>query len=347
MRTLMHQLKLTALAALALLPQTLRAGESSGTLIQLNRDAAQLTAEDWAVDFEQMKAIGIDTAIIQWSAEEGISYFTNALAFVEVYPAIEGILEAATQKGIDVYLGLHHDSRYWDHVTGRARVLKDYFYVRVAQNEKLQLEMLKRFGTHDAFKGYYIPDEIDDINWRVSEKTPLMKNYLAKMSERLRANDKTREILVSAFYRMRTAPDVFASNLKELVGGSHVSSVLVQDGLGDGISWKYAERYVPIYYTMLAEAFRDSGVNLWIVIETFTRNSQPREPFAAGSADAARVQKQINLARPHASKLIYFTFPNYMDPDLDADAAELHGALSAAPEKKAPGTEPEKVPAKP
>jgi hypothetical protein len=36
-----------------------------------------------------------------------------------------------------------------------------------------------------------------------------------------------------------------------------------------------------------------------------------------------------------------------MDPDLDSAAAKLHGTLCAAPEKKAPGKELEKVPERP
>jgi hypothetical protein len=104
---------------------------------------------------------------------------------------------------------------------------------------------------------------------------------------------------------------------------------------------------VPIYYKTLAEAFKDTGIEFGIVIEAFTRTSEQDEPFEAVAADGARVKKQIGMARPHANHLVYFTFPNYIDPDQGAAAAKLHKALRATPRKKAPKKEPaQKAPEK-
>lgn len=339
MRKFFLHIVFAAALAVAARPYLAAAADASGTFVQLSPGTAKMSAA-WAADFGQMKQIGIDTVIVQWSAEEGISYFTNDLPFAEFHTSIEAILRAAEQEGMGVYLGLQRDPRYWDHVTSRERVLKDYFEVRIAQNEKLQLEMLKRLGTRASWKGYYIPDEIDDINWRISEKTPIMRGYIARMSESLHANDDGRAILASAFYRMRTAPDVFASNLADLVGGSRLTRILVQDGLGAGISWKYAERYVPVYYEALARALATSGVSLGIVVEAFARASSPGEPFAAGPAAPERVGKQLEMAERHARQIVYFTFPNYIDPDLRSPAAAtLYEALKASAASRQPAPE--------
>jgi hypothetical protein len=70
---------------------TLSYAEIAGSFIQLNRDKAARTVEDWRGDFRQIKSMGGDTLIVQWSAEEPVLYFEadGLRGFTETYPVLE------------------------------------------------------------------------------------------------------------------------------------------------------------------------------------------------------------------------------------------------------------------
>jgi hypothetical protein len=347
------------------------------TFVQLSRAAAKRSADDWRAEFEKMTAIGVDTIILQWTAETDIAYFvlvedaeapedpvaagvrareedlapTNPSETIkepvvlpeisaeeiypEQYPVLERIFEAAEASGVSVVLGLHHDPNYWTEITARMRVLKDYFYVRTAHNERLQLELLKKFSHRTSWSGYYVPDEIDDLTWRTDAKLDLVAGYVALLSERLRANDADRGITISSFFRLRTAPDVYARNIKRILSGSEVTELLVQDGMGDGNPWKYAKHYVPIYYETLAEALKEEAYDRKVVIELFERVTDVGEPFRAVTAPFDRVSRQIEMAAPHFAGKVYFTYSNYMHPARGERAAELYDAMKPGSRKRA------------
>lgn len=353
------------------------------TFIQLSRASAKRAVEDWRAEFEKMAPLGIDTIILQWSAETDIAYFLisedaeppedpaaaearaieRELAgmdpdevmkeqviladipaeeiYPEQYPVLEKVFEAADASGVSVVLGLHHDPNYWVEVTARMRVLKDFFYVRTAQNERLQIELLKKFGHRENWIGYYVPDEIDDFTWRTGTKRDLVAGYVDLVSERLRENDPDRGISISTFFRLRTAPDVYASNIKRIFAGSDVTQLFVQDGIGDGNPWTYAQHYVPIYYAALTDALEGEPYERRVVIEVFERVTDVNEPFRAAPAKFERVSRQIEMAEPHFAGKVYFTYSNYMHPDRGDRAAELYDAMTSGPRKTATAPAPE------
>ena len=110
----------------------------TGTFLQLNRAMVSLSADDWSATLDKMKAIGINTIIIQWCAEEPISYFRNDLSFPEQHEVIERIFAAAGGKGFTFYLGLQNDPAYWQQIQKSENALREYFQIRVARNERLQ-----------------------------------------------------------------------------------------------------------------------------------------------------------------------------------------------------------------
>jgi len=182
----------------------------NGSFIQLTRASAGKTEADWNSDMLQMQKVGIHSLIVQWCAEPGIIYMEgDELPYPERFGTIERILSAAETSKMKVHLGLFHDPNYWTAITARESVLRDYFLVRVSQNEKVQRALLDRFRDHPAWVGCYIPDEIDDLTWRNPKHAVLFEAYLRIMCNRLRTNDPARKVSISAFFRSRTAPDVF------------------------------------------------------------------------------------------------------------------------------------------
>lgn len=317
---------LAAVTATAGVPPRLTA-----TFVQLTRSVATNSVAEWQADLNCLKAAGIDTVIVQWTVEPPVAYFradTNVLpACHETYDTLENFFEAVKGSGIAVHLGLTSDPGYWHAITARDRLLRDYFLLRVARNEKLQRQLLERFGDRPEWVGYYIADEIDDLTWRTPARGAYLRDYLALMTQRLRTNDAARTVAVSAFFRGRTAPDIFARTLLSLTtnAAAQVDTVLVQDGAGVGDP---PPAYMPVYFKTLGELWPAGAPHLWGVVELFTQTSREMAPFAASPADPARVAGQITAVAPYVERLVAFTFKDYADPARGPAAAALYQSLS-------------------
>lgn len=295
------------------------------TFIQLKRDVAEKTVNDWAKDMSKMQDIGIDTIIIQWCAETDISYVeSDNLPYEEQYATVRTIIKAASKSKMKIYLGLHHDPHYWIQVTARKRVLRDYFFVRVVQNERLQKVLLEEFGDVPEWIGYYIPDELDDLTWRQSGQAVLVSNYIKMMCKRLRLNDTDRKISISAFFRGRTAPDIFMKNMKSIVTTNTVDNLLIQDGGGN---LDPLLQYTKIYYKSFKKEWPEENAKLSCVIELFKQESKDGQPFVAIPALPKRVRTQLDNATNYFDDIILFTFSDYANPDLGAAAKKLYEEL--------------------
>lgn len=301
------------------------AGGVSGTFVQLNREVSGKTVEEWRNDLVQMRQAGLRTLIVQWSAEEKTSYFKNDMPFDEKFDTLERIFEAIGDDPVDVYLGLEHDPNFWTEITARERTLRDYFLVRISRNLKLQQGLLKAFGQRKNWRGYYIPEELDDKTWRSAHRGRLMGDYLKRLTWQLKKADSGREVCVSTFFRGRTAPDVYARNLVEMTRDTGVDHVLVQDGAGEGDP---PLKYVPKYYQALQEGWGKGTPDLWCVIEVFQRIDGGKS-FKAVPAPVTRLQEQLKYGRLSFTNLVLFTFFDYADPDLGKTAGEAFSALKA------------------
>ncbi len=295
------------------------------TFIQLNRGITEKTVDDWQKDMVQMRDIGIDTIILQWCAETDVSYIeSDDLTYEEQYSTVGRVIDAAKKQEMKIYLGLHHDPHYWTQITARERVLRDYFLVRVVQNERLQKALLEEFAGVPEWVGYYIPDELDDLTWRQPGQAKLVSDYIKLMCKRLRLNDPDRKISISTFFRGRTAPDIFMENMKAIVTTNTVDNLLLQDGAGN---LDPSLQYTPIYYKSFKEKWPKENAELSCVIETFQQESKENQPFVAVPASPERVRTQLNNATNYFDDIILFTFSDYADPDLGVAAKKLYKEL--------------------
>jgi len=300
------------------------AGGVSGTFIQLNRATAEKTTGQWKEMLNRMSAAGINTLIVQWTAETPVVYFkNNGLDFKEKYDALERLFAAAEGRNFQFMLGLQNDEAFWREITAGNKVLRDYFLIRLAQNERLQKALLKSFGKRTDWVGYYIPDEIDDLSWRELTRQKILKDYLRLTIRTLRANDATRSIAISAFIRMRTAPQIAAKTLSSLTSDIGLDYLLIQDGAGLNDP---PPDIIPRYYGALNAGQQWQKTRLWIVLEAFRQTSGPDERFAAEPATPERFFRQMQAASGF-ERLIIFSFPDYVDPDRGKAAKALYESL--------------------
>ncbi|MDO9541639.1 MAG: DUF4434 domain-containing protein [Kiritimatiellia bacterium] len=300
------------------------AKEISGTFIQLNRQAAECSPEQWKALLTRMQAVGIDTLIVQWTAESPVLYFKDKdLPFKEQYDTIERLMEAARGMSFSIFLGLQNDPAFWKEITARDKALRDYFLVRQAQNERVQAALLKSFGKRADWVGYYIPDEIDDLSWREGARRSILKDYLCQTVQSLRKADTNRAIAVSAFFRGRTAPAVVTDTFRYLTSDIGLNYLLIQDGAGNNDP---PLEISPIYYRSLLGNGQWRMPELWIVLEAFRQISGKNESFAAEPAPPERFSSQIRAGSVFQRRVI-FSFPEYMSPERGSAAKALYESL--------------------
>ncbi len=313
--------------AILLFSGSAMAAGSTGTFIQLNRGVAEKTVEQWRQDFEQMTKAGITRVVVQWVADDKVSYFAQGADAGESYPVLERMFAGMGGTGMEVYLGLRHDPGYWTEITGREVTLRDYFLIRQRHNLGVQKALVKAFGGQAAWKGYYLPDEIDDKSWRADGRGKLMRTYLHDMARAVKREDASRPVAVSAFFRGRTSPDVYARTLRGLVVETGVDEVLIQDGCGESDP---PFRYLPDYYKAIRTEWTNTqSPSVGCVVEAFRRVATTNGVFAAEPAAGGQLQAQLKLAREHFDRVLLFSFLDYADPDLGPGGAAAYQAISA------------------
>jgi hypothetical protein len=280
-----------------------------GIFLQPGADNLARDEAYWLTLFQKLRKENIDTLFLQWSAENGRVFADLELENHEKTPFLERIFQAARKAGIKVFLGLYQETTYWQQIPAPLDVLENFFYLRVAANERLLEQLHKKFGQEPALAGYYLPDEIDDLNWRTPDRIGYYNQYLKLMVERVRAYDPQRPVAISAFFRSRTAPRLFSENLKAILKDSGVNLLLLQDGAGEG---NPGEAYRAWYFEALREQIGGETV-LGAVIEIFSRTTSEGEPFKAVPASSARVQSQLTLARKFFRTLVVFSL-DYLEP---------------------------------
>lgn len=299
--------------------------EGEASFIQLSRGDVLKTVKDWEQDMALMQAIGIDTIIVQWTAFGDVLYIeSDELKYREQHPVIGKIMEAAAQKNMDVYLGLAADDLYWNNANLKKTNLEDYFLLRISVNSKLAKVLLKRFSDYKNWKGFYITEEIDDKTWRGRKAEQIIGYYLEFLSRKLKFLDREKEILISVFFRLRTEPEDFAQNMRDILSLTLVDKILLQDGVGvDAKNLKF----VHLYFEQMVYVFGEEKV--WGVLEAFKQTGKDSE-FMAEPALYSRVEKQLANLSKNCAKIVYFSFLDYMHPEKNIRAKALYSSFTEA-----------------
>jgi len=234
-----------------------------------NRDAGT-PAQAWAEMFGTLKADGADTLIVQWT-RFGDEQFGGADGW------LDQAMRIAMDKDLVVIIGLYWDPEFFswagdkdDAVSAR---LDNYAQESLRLAERWQaLTITPHFG------GWYVPAELDDLNWRSPEKRRLLRAVLQTLQRRLRTGSSSPPLMITAFFGGHSGPSAFAQWLHEI--GDSGWLVWLQDGSGVDHGMSALERRA-----YLAAASRcDAATRIGMVNEVFRQVSAPDQPFRARPA---------------------------------------------------------------
>ncbi|MEX2382279.1 MAG: DUF4434 domain-containing protein [Opitutales bacterium] len=269
--------------------------------------------EEWARDFDAMRASGIDTVIlIRAGYRERMTFSSRALAsFARMMPAYDDLvglfLRESERCGMTFYFGTYDSGKYWQ---------EGDFAKEVEINKAFCAEAVERYGASPAFGGWYFSHEIDTYNAGVME-------VYADLSAHLRGL-KDLPILISPYVK----------GVKQFGGGAigldkHLAEwnrvfdrirglvdiVAFQDG---NVPFDLLPDYLRAHRTLA----KTHGIRCWSNVESFDRDVHIKFP----PIDARKLRYKLEQAElAGVEKLITFEFPHFMSPNADHPAARrLH-----------------------
>lgn len=297
------------------------------TFVQLWRDDARRSPANWNQWFLNIDHLGFEEIIVQWSSYDDISFHVDARPGVENAPTLAAFIKAAARHRKRIWLGLDYDPRFWQSIAVAPSGVEQYLSTRLAKiSERLPrlLHSLQATDTStEIIRGWYISDEIDDINWKDSARQKLLFAYLKDLRSILRKAHKDWPVLISGFSNGACPPDALTGFWNSALNLTGIDGVLFQDGVGAGkLTLDQLEMYLKNFHANLVGADHRFGV----IVELF-QFTQENESTAAQfhAAPFSRVSRQISIARQYSAlPITVFSAPDYLKTDGDRHSRKLY-----------------------
>jgi|WetSurMetagenome_2_1015567.scaffolds.fasta_scaffold00139_33 hypothetical protein len=266
------------------------------------------TMENWNKLFNELENLGICRLIVQWTVYDNTAFYQSKQFRSLNNNVIETILQKASERGIKVYVGLYNSGDYWTMIGKNDRAVDVYMDRTYTNTAKAAGELVPLAEKYPSFAGWYITQEIDDVNWLQPSKKKVLVDFLKKTTQRLRKLTPGKPVAISGFSNAFLDPESFKSFWNSLIRSSHPDLVLFQDGIG---AKKQTFITAPLYFKKIHEAASENSVKLSIIVEIFRIVSE--NPFRAIPAPIKEIAGQIELASPYSGDLMTaFSIPEYM-----------------------------------
>lgn len=204
---------------------TLPAQARMGIFYQPQLRDVSLGETRWDQIMRELKKEGFDTLIVQWTR------YGEAFAKPQERDWLAGRLKRARAMGLNLVLGLYADPAFFERQSQSSGELEQYLKQQQQNNLNQAGEWLSLLG-RDRIVGWYIPDELDDFNWREPERQALLARYLGRTVDALHEQSKV-PAYISTFFTGKMSPHAYRDWLSSL-GASGVK-LMVQDGSGTGV----------------------------------------------------------------------------------------------------------------
>lgn len=311
----------------------------TGGFIQYNSEMIRtannpkgLTAADWAAELQAMQKIGMDTIIIQFLKLDNESFVPDEKDVLAIDPT-EAILSYADKQNMKVIIGLWN--KEWN-----GELIRQVDQTMLEQNltnTKMVAEMAwRKYGQHQSFFAWYIPQEIWNIEWNDDQNTRMRVNY-RKLSDYCKSlGNNNKPVTFSPYfdpgdkngtYKGDTSnPEaIYKLFLKgdDKTSGAGIDILMLQDGVGANcIKEKDIASKVKSYFQQFYNATKFANVEMWGNLESFKRASGCNNKKEVNKpTKIKRLTAQIEAASIASSdakslftKLVTFDFFEFMSP---------------------------------
>lgn len=273
-----------------------------GTFVQYQDWMMQMDEAAWRRELDAMRGAGIDLVIVQWLEHENKRFIPADSAACD---PTRVILEYADEHGMRVFLGLATIDRWHERIT-----YPNYLERAGTLSMRLAGQAWARYGRHPSLAGWYIPQELRYYDFK-TEHVAALRGFLRRQSDHCRALSGGKPVAVSPCLAQSTTAEAFRKLFGDMLAGSGIDIVILQDGVGANRWEKHMDTKVVPYFRALREICDEEEIELWSDIEVFRHRTtgRGREP-----APIERVLAQIDAEYPFVSSFVMFDFFHYMSP---------------------------------
>lgn len=305
-----------------------------GTFLQLLNAHNDWKNEQWIELFGYLKKLHISQIVLQWTVYDQTAFYPSQHHQTISNPPLETILRLADEENIHVSIGLIHDSDFWKKIGHRSADLSPYLQSISSRSTSTATELSPILRKHPSFKGWYITQEIDDLNWRTPEAQTTLFSHLRDLSSFLHVLTPNAHIAISGFANAGTDPKFLKEFWTTLLQKAPaIDQVWFQDGIGVG---KLKLATLPPYLGAVQNAAISQKREFRTIVEIFRQVGGPpinTENFHAIPASIEQILNQLNAAAPYSCATIAFSVPEYMSPLGGHAASELYDAYLSTLQK--------------
>lgn len=191
----------------------------SGSFIQIwNSDGCkcgQWSQNEWEIQMQKMKEVCMDKLVIQYGFYHDNAWYSPSSATFKTYQnnTLNNILSAANNKNIDIYIGLYFDET-WN--TADKSINATYANL-LTKHQTVIDETYQLFKSNPFFKGWYIPQEINDLEWKSVNNRNLLANWLQSISIYAKAKDANKKIMIAPYFGPNQPADVLETWYNQLL----------------------------------------------------------------------------------------------------------------------------------
>jgi hypothetical protein len=273
------------------------------SFLQLYRRDTEQSSEYFPQLFAQTRELGFPAAILQWSSYDDFRlHAPHSSPKNELSAPLTGIVQSACAAGVSLWVGLHYDSRFWQHMAGEPEQVRGYLQRRLADMQQ-QLPVLNAVIERanvpaNCLRGWYISDEIDELSFADPDRRAALLEYLDSTSRFLRTLRPDWPVAISGFSNGSLSPKDYAQFWKGILIKAEIDRLYFQDGVGAG---KLTTDVTAGYFRVLARMGKRNDKTIVPLIELFQIEQAPDQDqiqsVVLSSAPPRRVREQIEQLR--------------------------------------------------
>jgi len=263
-----------------------------GTFLQLWPDHLLFTTAQWRQLFARTYRLGCRDLVLQWVGLQG-----GDAPWQISHDTLQMMMDEAAGAGLGVQLGAPYDERWWKILSQADGETLRVYLAHIGEAYAAYVGSTP-WARHPAFRGWYIPYEVEQFNWSSPERMSMLAGWLAGM-----VKETATPPGISTYYsQLRSTGSL--TRLWNTVLDSVAVRPMVQDGAGVAGLGNY-NALAPVL-----DMLKYRGIPFDLIIELFEEIPSARTDgttFTAVSAEFGRVQEQLHLAaRSGAHRVLGF-----------------------------------------
>ena len=263
--------------------------------------------DKWDTHMKEMQEIGIETLIIQYSAyNESIwCKSENSYSVNKHINALSGLLEAARNNNIGVYVGLYFNEEFWENTTD-----EEILNTHAQRSIDLAKEIWDQYSDNTSFKGWYISHEPAPYYYNIEKNFNILKDNLVNPIADYCEHISSLPVAIAPFFNFNFSNSSVFSTFMKRLGSCNLDIIIVQDGIGvEHCTLSELAEYYAAGSRGLYEEGNFKGA-FWADIETF---KQMPDSFIPESFDI--VLQKLRIVDDYVSNIVIYQYYSNLCPD--------------------------------